>query len=168
MKLYLIYYLPSKAVYAWTFDKKIALKFLDERYKKKFYLKKVNDDEQDIRYFIYENKDKKLIDIPLYTDGKDITLTGTVEEEGRFNCRCDDIQKYFEQLQYMLSEVHWNKKYRKIVEDATNIINKEPGKDSVTYCDTAELDTFSIFYDEFLSSFVSDEECERRRKCSLM
>ena len=151
MKVYLLYLLPKKKLYAFTDNKTYLERFLSERNPKLFKVKekKVENDS----LFILENVSLHLNIIPLEDENGDCSIIGTNTEDDILSRFCEKMEDTCQQLKIHFTEnVPFNDEYKSILDDLTTITKNVDNHPII------QIDTVKLFYYLFKETFIESDE----------
>lgn len=146
IKVYLLYLKDNMELYAITDKPEYYRKFIDQRNKKLFKVKKVEMDRDKYSSFIHKNNKYKMCESCLYDGEKDINIIDTIYEEDSLDFITDMIVKRLKRIRENLCEV-LNDKYLKVIIDATTVITRND--------DYIQINTFELFYYLFKYTFIN-------------
>jgi hypothetical protein len=155
MKVYLLYLLPKKKLYAFTDNKDYLKRFLSERNSKLFKVKEKRLDKENDgdSIFMMENVSKHLNIVPLEDKNGDCSIIATNEEDHILSDVCEKMEEVCSSLKvYFTENVPFNDEYKSILDDLTTVtknINNHP---------IIQIDTVKLFYYLFKETFISQDD----------
>lgn len=157
MKVYLLYLKSTNKLYAQTSDKEIKDRFLAERNKNCFNVKKVKLSKEEYKEFKLKNSLYELTEFPISTSlDSYVNILGTTKENVGIDIKMDELagivdniykrlvlqsdikSKYIESIEYLCTLSYLKK-------------NKDGTKDLIS-----KANTFKIFYELYKNTFVED------------
>lgn len=153
MKVYLIYLLPKKKLYAFTDNKCYLERFLLERNEKLFKVKEKTIDDDSL--FLLENISLHLNVIPLENKDGDCNIIGTNTEEAILDTVCEKMGEVCDYLKVHLTKnVPFNIEYKSLLEDLTTITKNTNNHPII------QMDTVKLFYYLFKETFIEQNEID--------
>ena len=143
MKVYMYFLLPSKELYAWTYDKISCHNFENQRCMGVFHKSVQEMDDNEASVFSYYHQRKQITHDILFDGEDDITIYCTISESDLLSTKVDKVYQILSdiQLKCCANRYPLKEKYCNLIFKITNIINDGPGQ----YC----VDTYRIFYELF-------------------
>ena len=151
MKYYLFYLKKTNDLYAFTSVKEYAKRFLEERNKDCFNVRKIRiDDEEEEKRFLYFNHEKMIGKYPYQTGdivNDYVELMATQEEETRMDQEIDKFEREIQHMEFVLTNLlDLKDKYETSIRNMIDI-----------YDNTGHIliDVLSLFVDLNKDTFIS-------------
>ena len=158
--IYLFFKKTTQKLYAWTNKKEMKKRFIHERGKGSFYIKKRTLSENIYRIFLSQNTITQLLEIPLY-DGKQwiMVLATNYESDGLDESQLQ-IQATIDSMydMYKAREAVYHPRVLKFIRAATSIVSRQRGDIDDTIDEYLEVNTFYLFCHLFIESFAFKNE----------
>ena len=150
IKFYLIYYKKHQNnLYAWTLEKEKVNRFLTERCKDCFYIKKKKMDGTLSSVFMSQHPNLKLVDVPLF-DGKEyITIIGTNAEDNAMQDAADNIIYDIYGIKSFIHGLPFKDKYFSVIDKLCEISKKDDDGDEYM-----QLNLFDLFINIHKETFT--------------
>lgn len=159
IKVYLFYLRNDKELYAYTIDKEYKERFLLQRNKDCFHVKKIKMDKIEFSTFSYKYNNRKLMDIPLSTSITEYTMIlATAYEDDLLTEIGNQIDHKMEELyKELILQSNIKKKYSESLEyllKTTLFIKQKDG--TKDYISTINL--LFLFSQLFKNTFVKQDK----------
>lgn len=154
MTLYLIYFKEedkdTSYLYAYTTEKSIKDKFLSERNKSLFKVKKLKGDDDDprIKAIMYEYRNCKIIPDVLYDGKTNFEIFMTQKESTYLSESCDEIRGDLLEISKILLGILFKTKILNAIQNIIEDVTHSKEKDN-----TIPINTFKVFYYLFKNTF---------------